>query len=119
MRTTLLFGTVLAAGLAVSGAVPASAAQGPDNGRITFSRYDPATDASTLWVADADGQNQQQLVTGPSTFSDWSPDGTRIAFDYADDTGFHIATITPDGEQRQDAHLGTGCPGDAGLVAGR
>lgn len=101
MRTTLFFGTVLAAGLAVSGAVPASAAQGPDNGRITFSRYDPATDASTLWVADADGQNQQQLVTGPSTFSDWSPDGTRIAFDYADDTGFHIATITPDGEQRR------------------
>ena len=101
MRKTLFFGTVLAAALTVTGAVPAGAAQGPDNGRITFSRYDPAIDAPTLWVADADGQHQQQLVTGPSTFSDWSPDGTRIAFDYADDTGFHIATITPDGEQRR------------------
>lgn len=101
MRTTLLFGTVLAAGLAATGAVPAGATQGPENGRITFSRYDPSIGASTIWVSDADGQNPDHLVTGPSWFSDWSPDGTRIAFDFEDDTGVHIATIGVDGQQRE------------------
>lgn len=101
MRTRLLFGTVLAAGLTLTGALPAGAAQGPENGRISFSRYDPTIGAPTIWIADADGQNADQLGTGPSFFSDWSPDGTRIAFDFEDDSGVHIATIGVDGQQRQ------------------
>ena len=61
-------GTVLAAGLSLTAAVAASAAQGPDNGRISFSRFDPSIGARTIWVADADGRNPEQLVTG--SFSD-------------------------------------------------
>lgn len=102
MRTRLLLSTVVATVLAVTGGVPAIAGQGSENGRITFGRYDPALDAHTLWAADVNGRNQQQLVTGPSWFSDWSPDGTRIAFDFADETGVHIATIAADGEHREE-----------------
>jgi Tol biopolymer transport system component len=98
MRTNLLLGTVLAAGLSWTAAVPASAAQGPDNGRISFSRFDPSIGARTIWVADSDGRNPEQLVTG--SFSDWSPDGTRIAFDFEDGTDSHIATIGVDGQRR-------------------
>ena len=99
MRTSLLFGTVLAAGLSLTAAVPAGAAQGPDNGRITFSRFDPSMGVRFIWTADADGRNPDQLVAG--SFSDWSPDGTQIAFDFEDDTGVHIATIGVDGQQRR------------------
>jgi WD40 repeat protein len=99
MRMSLVFGTVLAAGLSLTAAVPAGATQGPDNGRITFSRYDPSMGVRFIWTADADGQNPDQLVAG--SFSDWAPDGTRIAFDFEDDTGVHIATIGVDGQQRE------------------
>ena len=99
---------VLAGVLAVTGAVPADASGGPENGRITFSRYDPALEAHSLWAADPDGQNQQLLVTGPTSFSDWSPSGTRVAFDFANDSGVHIATIDATGGSRQDL---TSAPG--------
>jgi TolB protein len=33
----------------------------------------------------------------PSFFSDWSPGGRRIAFDFADATGVHLATMDPNG----------------------
>ena len=100
MRARMLLSSIVVSVFALSTAAPAGAASGPENGRITFGRYDPGVDAHTLWVAEADGSNQQQLVTGPSWFSDWSPDGTRIAFDFADDTGVHIATMKSDGTDR-------------------
>jgi Tol biopolymer transport system component len=99
---------VLVGVLAVTGAVPADASQGPENGRITFSRYDPALGAHSLWAADPDGQNQQLLAAGPTSFSDWSPSGIHIAFDFANDTGVHIATIDATGGSRQDL---TSAPG--------
>ena len=99
---------VLTGVLAVTGAVPADASRGPANGRVTFSRYDPALGAHSLWAADPDGQNQQLLATGPTSFSDWSPSGTHIAFDFANDTGVHIATIDATGGSRQDL---TSAPG--------
>jgi Tol biopolymer transport system component len=102
MSAKLLLSSLFAGLLAVSGAAPAGAASGPENGRITFGRSsDPGTEAFTLWVANSDGSNQQQLVIGPSGFSDWSPDGTRIAFDFEDDTGVHIATMNADGTDRR------------------
>jgi Tol biopolymer transport system component len=100
MRAKLLLTSAIVSAFALGGAAPAGAANGPENGRITFGRFDPGLDAHTLWVADADGSNQEQLVTGPSWFSSWSPDGTRIAFDYADETGVHIATMNSDGTNR-------------------
>ena len=96
----LLGASTSASAHVVPGAVAAAIAQKPANGQITFGRYDPSIDAHTVWIADADGLAQRQLVDGPSWFSDWSPDGSRIAFDFADDTGVHIGTISPDGGQR-------------------
>lgn len=108
MRTRLLLSTMAATVLAVGGVVPATAGPGPGNGRITFGRYDPALDAPTLWVADADGRDAQQLFAGPSWFSDWSPKGTRIVYDFADETGVHIATIAPTHKNRRQLTSETG-----------
>lgn len=69
----------------------------PNNGQITFGRFDPALGDSSIWAANPDGTNQRRLTTVPSFMSDWSPDGRRIAFDFVDDVGVHVATMAPDG----------------------
>ena len=74
---------------------------GPSNGPIAFGRYDPAIGGPSLWMSHADGSHQKRLTTDITGFSDWSPDGRRIAFDFADDTGVHIATISQDGRHRR------------------
>lgn len=49
-------------------------------------------------------------------FLDWSPDDKRIAFDYNDDTGTHIATISASGQDRRSI---TSAPGGAQEVPRR
>lgn len=73
----------------------------PSNGPIAFGRFDPAIGGPSLWSASADGSHQKRLTTDITGFSDWSSDGRRIAFDFADDTGVHIVTISPDGQHRR------------------
>lgn len=96
----------------LTGITPAVAAGSPpsvlENGDIAFGRFDPALDGTSLWTSHADGTDQERLTTDVTGFSDWSPDGTRIAFDYSDDTGTHIATISPDGLDRRSI---TSAPG--------
>lgn len=84
---------------AAAAALSAQASEGPQNGRITFGKLDPALGDYSIWTANPDGTGQQRLVNVASFMSDWSPDGRRIAFDYADDTGVHIATMTPEGRR--------------------
>jgi len=100
--------SLLALAFSLAGVVPAEAsndssdrADKPSNGSIAFGRWDPTIGDLSLWVASADGSDQRRLTDGPANFSDWSPDGTRIAFDYADETGVHIATIAADGGDRR------------------
>ena len=98
---------LLAAALCLGGLAPAAAsndhsAQVPRNGSIAFGRFDPAIGDFSLWVAKSNGTGQTRITEGPANFSDWSPDGTRIAFDFPDETGVHIATIAPDGTDRRD-----------------
>jgi Tol biopolymer transport system component len=89
---------VLVIALAVlGGALPAAAGDRPINGQITFGRLDPELGAFSIWAANPDGTHQKRLTHVPSFASDWSPDGHRIAFDFADDTGVHIATMDPNG----------------------
>jgi dipeptidyl aminopeptidase/acylaminoacyl peptidase len=99
-RRAALAGLLLAL-LAPVGVVPAGASGAPENGRITFGRLDPALGATSLWTADIDGTRQRRLTREASFFSDWSPSGTRVAFDFEDATGVHIATVRPDGTDRR------------------
>ena len=69
----------------------------PANGRITFTRFDPKLGDFSIWAANPDGTHQQRLTHTPSADSDWSPNGRRIAFDFFNKTGEHLATMDPNG----------------------
>jgi len=53
----------------------------PDGARILF--ISDRSGRRELWLADADGKNQQQLTANTPAWGSpqWSPDGTRIVFD--------------------------------------
>jgi Tol biopolymer transport system component len=80
----------------------------PANGRITFTRFDPKLGDFSIWAANPDGTYQQRLTHVPSFFSDWSPDGLRIAFDFFNDTGEHLAAMDPDGRDVRQLTFGNG-----------
>jgi Tol biopolymer transport system component len=96
MRTKVALVFVLGL-LGLCSAPAATAVQRVENGQITFGRFDPALGDFSIWAANPDGTAQRRLTTMPSFFSDWSPDGGRIAFDFVDDVGVHVATMAPDG----------------------
>jgi Tol biopolymer transport system component len=80
-----------------------------ENGRIAFGRYDPAIGWFRLYTANPDGTDVQPLTHVASSFSDWSADGKRIAFDFFDDDGNEqIATINPDGSHMKAITSGPG-----------
>lgn len=106
MRTKPALIALLAAMLCLTGPIPATASTGdddrrPENGDIAFGRFDPALAGLSLWVAESDGSHQRRLTQDQANFSDWAPDGSRIAFDFINDTGVHIAIIEPDGQHRK------------------
>lgn len=84
----------------VRSAGPAYATFPGTNGQITYGRFDPDIQDFQIFVANPDGSHEFQLTTGPSEVSDWSPDGTRIAYDFFDGQTVQIATINPDGTGR-------------------
>lgn len=81
----------------------------PDGKRIVFSTS-RSGDAYRIWIANADGSNQTQLVyrLGRSEGSPkWSPDGRWIAFDSLRPDGTQdIWVIGVDGGQLRPFHLG-------------
>ena len=85
------------------------AQHGPSNGRISFGSPDPKIGDVTLWTARVDGSDRRRLTHEPSFFSDWSPSGRRLAYDFLDSAGNeHIATIRPDGHDRRQITFGHG-----------
>jgi len=78
----------------------AGAARKAENSLISFGRSDFAGGRTSLWVATPDGGKQRQLAEDAS-FSHWSPDGSRLAFDFPDGDDVHIATIKPDGSRQK------------------
>src|SRR3954454_14228007 len=98
---------VLAVLMGLPGAVPAQAGQwGRHNGQITFGRFDPALGDFSMWAANPDGTGQRRLTSVPTLLSDWSPDGHRIAFNFIDGTGSHVATMAPDGQDVRQLTFG-------------
>ena len=115
--TVLIFGLAIlalsaSAAYAEQGAAQVSNSQtqhGQVNGRISFGSPDPNVGDVTLWTARADGTDPRRLTREPSFFSDWSPTGRRIAYDFLDSVGNeHIATIRPDGRDRRQVTFGGG-----------
>ena len=55
------------------------------NGRISFAVYSPSTNSTSIFSVRSDGSGEQQLTSDNanqnSVDSNWSPDGSRIAFD--------------------------------------
>jgi Tol biopolymer transport system component len=81
----LVRASLTAVALTLLSSLPAQATfSGPD-GRITFARYVPETNGLEIFSAAANGSDLQQLTSSgqdrSSRPSDWSPNGTVIAFD--------------------------------------
>jgi len=70
--------------LVVYWVLPATATFPGVNGRITFARFIPDTESESIFSIRPDGSDERQLtfdtVNHFSEVSDWSPDGSRIAF---------------------------------------
>jgi len=69
-------------------------------GRIAFTSDHPDGN-SEIWVMDADGTGQRRLTVGPGWANnespDWSPDGSKIAFDSDRDGHRQIYVMNADG----------------------
>lgn len=70
--------------LSVPSAVLNSPRVSPDGTRVAYARG--PTGARQIWVYDVDSRTPQPLTSeGTSSFPEWSPDGTRIVFQSADE----------------------------------
>lgn len=88
--------------LLVAMTLPAHATFPGKNGRITFTRFVPDNNGNEVFSIRADGSDEKQLTFDPpgrtSLFSDWSPDGSRIAIDSdRSGDGVDIFTMKSDG----------------------
>jgi len=96
MNRSTVFAVLFVVVVSSSGATPLASAATVD-GRISFARYDPDLGDTSIWTANPDGSHQVRVTEVPSYFSDWSPNGRRLAFDFVGDDGEHIATVPADG----------------------
>jgi Tol biopolymer transport system component len=95
--------------VAAVAAVPAGATFPGRNGPIAFRQFDPATGQLALYRALPDGSQVTELTDRPGFFSDWRPDGRRLAFDFFDAEGNEqIATMTADGGDLREITSGPG-----------
>ena len=99
----------------------------PDGTKMLFSRYNPTTELSDLYIANGDGQNAHPLVahdgdTDSLSEGSWSPDGEQIAFVWTKgDTG-GLYVVNADGSNIQqlttgDAGVGTAWSPDGSKIA--
>ena len=104
---------MLAVGLAifVVGFVGSASATFPGtNGAILFRAEDPGSGVGNpLFRVRPDGRQVRVVSRRPGLFSDWRPDGRRVAFDFVQRDGSEqIATMRPDGSDVQVITFGKG-----------
>jgi TolB protein len=113
VRVSLLSLIVLG-GLAA--ATPALATDPGPSGRIAFQGFDNATGKLQLFTIASDGSDRKRLTaltTGADPFvaledPDWSPDGSKIAFDSDAGGNVHIFTVNADGSGLTQVTSGNG-----------
>jgi len=95
-RGLILISLVVAVVGGLLGANRAHATYPGANGRISFGRFDQAAGDFHIYAANPDGSHEAQLTTVLSEVSDWSPNASRIAYDFVDPDGnIQIATLDP------------------------
>ena len=74
----------------------------PDGTQVAFCATRGGNRAG-IWVVEVDGSNLTRISsnTRNECFPDWSPDGSRIAFTKFTRTGSALATMTPNGSDRE------------------
>jgi Tol biopolymer transport system component len=122
MSAMLAIRAVAVAALVVLGVVaaPASATFPGSNGQITFFRFEVTGESAEIWRADDNGANQIKLTNSgaghASMESDWSPSGSRVAFDsdrlFGVDGDVQIYTMDRNGGDVQQVTTGAGFHGD-------
>ena len=103
MRKLTAFAVVAAAAAAFI-AIPAAANPRGAEGRIAYSRENPALGDEWVYTANPDGTHEQLLSTTPGEGPEWSPDGTLVKFNpHVDPDGSVAAVIVnPDTGARHD-----------------
>ena len=79
MKRTSLVLACLATIVLVSAPSNATADGTPQNGRIVFSRFDPAADDSYTYITRSDGTVRPLFPDFTSGSPNWSPDGRHVA----------------------------------------
>lgn len=94
-----LIPTLFLAALGVSGLVAPSTAAGSHHTAlsdrwIAFRRYDPEAETKSLWISKIDGSHGHRLFEGVFDFPSWSPDRSKVIFDFPELGGDEqIATV--------------------------
>ena len=101
MRKLMAFG-VLAAAIAAIVAVAAAANPRGNNGRIVFTRYDPAQNDDFVYTANPNGSRERQLLTTGAEGPRWSPGGTRIVVDPHDVENVSARIVNADNGSYRD-----------------
>jgi TolB protein len=110
----LVFASLLVLAATLAAALPAQATYPGANGQIAFARtLEPSTETRAIFAINADGSGERQL-TNPAVGifddqPDWSPDGSKIAFERCGSSHCELWVMNADGTGA--VRMGPDCEG--------
>src|SRR5689334_6727124 len=102
MRNLIAAAVVATVAAAAFIAIPAAANPPAGNGRIAFTRFDPAQGDDFVYTANPDGSQERQLLPSGAEGPRWSPDGSRIAVFPHDVDNVSARIVDPDNRTYRD-----------------